>query len=90
MAKINVLVHTHRHGSDIRLFRGGENLPSATIASRLGLDFEPDRDDEDLEELWFDEAQIQNVDELPDPAVEAEDGDNDDAADEDAAESEAE
>lgn len=74
MALIKVLVHTHRHGKDIKVYRGGEELPVEVIARRLGLDYEADRDDEDLEVYSFDETEIDNVDEIPDPEPGEEEG----------------
>jgi hypothetical protein len=70
--RVNILIHSHRHGEDVFPFTGGDKLEAATIAARLGVDYEEGREDESLETR--ESLPIPNVDELPDPKPETEEG----------------
>jgi phosphoserine phosphatase len=67
---IHMLEHGHRHGTDFVLFTGGDDLSAETIAARLGLDYEADREDEYLDTRDYFPEQIRNVDEIADPTPE--------------------
>jgi hypothetical protein len=74
-----VLKHDHRHGTDVFAYRGGKDLTNEEVAARLGVDYEPDRDDEYLE-AWQVSEPVPDVDLIPTP--EPDEDESDDEGDE--------